>query len=240
MRSKSGQELKLFPAKKTQASAWLVYQLEAWLLARNSLNSYPDSGSQKKLPLSSYLLPTQNLLTYYNIYFVFRHSNIICIALYYQHYKNMLFQRLLVSKEKKMKNTFYQMKIEKIFHHALHKNIILYLQVWTKFLINFFDKFFLDFWMCCNQISSKGQRCCCGFISINSKCSKGPIISKYLRSKTIFINAKILILEDKISIFAFTKIVLSLETRYLKMKVQFVLYMIWAFYVLLLDLLYFV
>ena len=56
MRSKSGQELKLFPSKKTQASAWLVYKLEAWSLARNSLNSYPDSGSQKKLTLGSYHL----------------------------------------------------------------------------------------------------------------------------------------------------------------------------------------
>ena len=34
---------------------------------------------------------------------------------------------------------------------------------------------------------------------------KGTIISKYLRSKTIFVNAKILILYDKIIIFAFMK-----------------------------------
>ena len=42
---------------------------------------------------------------------------------------------------------------------------------------------------------------------------KGTIISKYLRSKTIFINAKILILYDKISIFAFMKILLSEDTE---------------------------
>ena len=42
------------------------------------------------------------------------------------------------------------------------------------------------------------------------------IISKYLRSKSIFLNAKILILSYKISsIFTFTKIVL--ERRYLEM-----------------------
>ena len=28
-----------------------LYQLEAWFLAGNCLNSYPDSGSHKKLPL---------------------------------------------------------------------------------------------------------------------------------------------------------------------------------------------
>ena len=38
---------------------------------------------------------------------------------------------------------------------------------------------------------------------------KGTIISKYLRSKTIFVNAKILILYDKIIIFAFMKILWS-------------------------------
>ena len=31
--------------------AHLAYQKEAWFLAGNSLNSSPDSGSQKKLPL---------------------------------------------------------------------------------------------------------------------------------------------------------------------------------------------
>ena len=38
---------------------------------------------------------------------------------------------------------------------------------------------------------------------------KGVIIPKYLRFKTIFVNAKILILYDKIGIFAFAKIRLS-------------------------------
>ena len=41
------------------------------------------------------------------------------------------------------------------------------------------------------------------------------IISKYLRSKSIFLNAKILILSYKISIFTFMKILL--ERRYLEM-----------------------
>ena len=40
----------------------------------------------------------------------------------------------------------------------------------------------------------------------------GTIISKFLGSKTIFMNAKILILYDKISFFAFTKILLSEDT----------------------------
>ena len=38
------------------------------------------------------------------------------------------------------------------------------------------------------------------------KKSKGAIISKYLWLKSVFVNAKILILSYKISIFAFTKI----------------------------------
>ena len=40
----------------------------------------------------------------------------------------------------------------------------------------------------------------------------GGIISKYAWSKTIFINAKILILQDKKIIFAFTKILWSEDT----------------------------
>jgi len=53
LRSKLEHEFKWFAAKN-QASDWLnllVYQLEAWLLAENSLNLCPDFGFQKKLSL---------------------------------------------------------------------------------------------------------------------------------------------------------------------------------------------
>ena len=43
----------------------------------------------------------------------------------------------------------------------------------------------------------------------------GEIIAKDIRSKTIFVTAKIVILYEKISIFTFTKILF--ERRYLEM-----------------------